>query len=91
MSCKKSKISTHNVFARVGLVLVTLDGHSLAILALDDVLVGTLLVKSVPFLAVVVAQGSLVRPSGLFGFHHETHNSAIPIFIGREPGTRSQR
>ena len=65
---------THNVLARVCLVLVALDSLSLAILALDDILVVTLLAKAVPLLAVVVANGSLLRPSILLSHHHEVHD-----------------
>jgi hypothetical protein len=84
-------ISTYNVVARVGLVLVALDGHSLAILALDDILVGTLLAKAVPLLAVVVAHGSLVRPSSLFGAHHKIHDIASFELFGRKAGSRDHR
>lgn len=88
---KNGLLSTYDVLALVCLVLVALDGLSLAVLALDDILVGTLLAETVPLLGVVVADGPLLCPGGLFGLHHELHDFTIGIFFGRESSTGCQR
>lgn len=54
-----------DVLALVSLVRVALDSFSDTILALDDVLAVTFLVKSVPLLVVVVASGFVGSPGGL--------------------------
>lgn len=71
---EKVNLDTYNVLAGVRLILVALDSLRLAILALDDILVVTLLAKAVPLLAIVVANGPLLRPSILLSHHHEVHN-----------------
>lgn len=82
---------SYDVLAAVGLVLVTLNGFSLAILALDDILVLALLAEAIPLLSVVVANGPLLRPGLLFGTHHEVHDFTRGIFLSGEAGAGCQR
>jgi hypothetical protein len=58
------------------LVRVASDRLDLAVLALDDILVMAVLAETIPLLAVVVAQGPLLRPGSLFGAHHVLHDFA---------------
>lgn len=54
-----------DVLALVGLVRVAFYGYGLAVLAGNDVLVGTLLFEAIPLLVVVVAGFLVVCPSSL--------------------------
>lgn len=57
--------STYNVLALVGLVSVALDGLHTAVLALNAVLVGALLVEILPLLVVISTSSTLLSPSAL--------------------------
>ena len=54
-----------NVLALVRLVGITLYGFNTAVLALDLVLVGALLVETVPPFAIIVSSGALLGPCRL--------------------------
>jgi hypothetical protein len=54
-----------HVFAAVSLVRITWDSLDTAILALEDVLAGTLVAEAVPPLAVVVTSSTFLGPGRL--------------------------
>jgi hypothetical protein len=82
---------TYNVLALVRLVTVALDSLNTAVLALDLVLVDSVLVEAIPSLAVVLASCATLGPCCLFRGHHEVHDIARGIFGAGEARGRSQR
>jgi hypothetical protein len=75
----------------VRLISIALDSLDTAMLALDLVLVGALLVEVNPLLAVVVTSLAMLGPCCLFRGHHKVHNITRGIFGVGEAVGGSQR
>ena len=58
--------ATHDILALVRLAGVTLDGHSLSVLAFDNILVGPASIKTLPSLAVKTTGSPVLGPSSLY-------------------------
>jgi hypothetical protein len=67
---------TYNVLALVCLISIARDSLNTTVFALDLVLVDTVLVETVPLLAVVFTSCATLGPCCLFRGHHQVHDIA---------------
>jgi hypothetical protein len=76
MQCSNYTIQNLPLIRLVG---ITLDGLNTTVLALDLVLVGTLLVEVNPLLAVVVTSLAMLGPCCLFRGHHKARGTMAAV------------